>query len=126
MGMPRVRFTVRRVIVGLAALAAITGGAAWALLTAENRITVVNHSGREIALVIVAVSGSTSCVKFERLPDGGMASAPFLIEGDGGFYIHGRMWGRPGYGAEFGGRSYGYVTRGMGGDRVRFVIERGG
>ena len=55
-----------------------------------------------------------------------MASAPFRIEGDGSFYIHGRMWDGVDYGAEFGGRSYGYVTRGVGGERVRFVIERGG
>ena len=94
------------------------------LCATENRITVVNHSGQPIALVLV--SGSPSCVKFENLPDGGGASAPFRIEGDGSFYIHGRMWDGVDCGTEFGGRSYGYVTRGVGGGRVRFVIERGG
>src|SRR4051812_16586999 len=97
MKLPRVQFTVRRVIGGLVALLSIAAGAAWALNAAENRITVVNRSGQTIALVLVAVSGSTSCVMFEGLPDGGEASAPFRIGyDDGDFYLHGRMWGKTG------------------------------
>lgn len=122
---PRFRFTMRRVL-ALLAVSALAGGAAWSWHATRNRITVVNRSGQEIALVMVAVTGSPSCAKFERLPDGGEASATFSVGQDGSFYIHGRFWGKADYGAEFGGSSYGYVTPRPGVARARFVIEPGG
>ena len=115
--------TVRRRMVALAiSTLLILGGTAWGLRALQNRLTVENRSGQPVSLLMIGVYGSSSCVMFENVPDGGKASASFSIAGDGGFYVHGHLAD----GTNITGGNFGYVTNGMYGEHARFVIKQGG
>jgi hypothetical protein len=100
----------------------ISGGTIRLQRALQNDFTVENHSGQPVALLMIGVYGSSSCSMVQDVPDGGKASAPFRIGGDGGFYIHGLLAD----GTGIKGGYYGYVTSGMYGEHARFVIKPGG
>ena len=115
--------TVRRQLVILAIIGLlILGGAIWSLRAIQNRLTVENHSGQPVSLLMIGIYGSSSSFMFENVPDGGKASASFSIDRDGGFYVHGFLAD----GTNIAGGYYGYVTNGMYGEHARFVIKQGG
>jgi hypothetical protein len=115
--------TGRRRLIALAIIGLIIlGGTTWSLRALQNRLTVENHSGQPISLLIIGVQGSSSSFMFENIPDGSKASASFSIVRDGGFYVHGFLSD----GTEIAGGSYGYVTNGMYGEHARFVVKQGG
>jgi hypothetical protein len=121
LGLP---INVRRGIIVLAFIGVlILGGAIWSLPAFENRLTVENHSGQTVSILMIGVYGSSWAVMFEHIPDGSERSASFHIMHDGGFYVHGFLAD----GTNIAGGFYGYLTNGMFGERVRFVIKsRGG
>lgn len=115
--------TVRRQVIALAVIGLlILGGTTWSLRAFQNRLTVENHSGQAVSLLMIGVYGSSSSFMFENMPVRSKASASFRIVRDGGFYVHGFLAD----GTNITGGNYGYVTNGMVGEHAHFVVKKGG
>jgi hypothetical protein len=115
--------TVQRQVITLAIIGLlILGGTTWSLRAIQNRLTVENRSGQSVSLLMIGIYGSSSCLMFENVPDGGMVSARFNVDRDGGFYVHGFLAD----GTNIKDGYYGYVTNGMYGEHARFVVKQGG
>jgi len=98
-------------------LGMVTQGLRWTL----NRLTVVNRSGQPISQVKIAVTGSSSVVLFEDVPDRGDVSSTFAIGSDGQFRVSGTLADGTSLKGDFG-----YVTHGMYGEQARFLVKPGG
>ena len=85
----------------------------------RNHLVIVNQSGQTIRFVTVEVGGVSN--RFEDLPAGTSASAPFVIRGDDSFRVRGQLEN----GTLVAARA-GYVTNGMYGENARFIIGPGG
>ncbi len=115
--------TMRRHLVILTIIGVlILGATTWSLRAIQNRLTVENHSGQPISLLMIGVYGSSSSFMFENVPDGGKESASFSFARDGGFYVHGFLAD----GTNLTSGYYGYVTNGMYGEHAHFVVKQGG
>jgi hypothetical protein len=115
--------TVRRRVITLTIIGLlILGCTTWSLRAFQNQLTVENHSGQAVSLLMIGVYGSSSSFMFENIPDGSNRSASFSIVRDGGFYVHGFLAD----GTNIAGGSYGYVTNGMYGEHAHFVVKQGG
>jgi|GEM_PF-3016986 len=115
------RLSLRRQAAAVAVIGLILWAGVRCLRGAENRLTVVNRSGRTVARLRVEVANSPSSFAWEGLPDGGSVSSPFEVGGDGHFAVSGRLDDGTALGGEFG-----YVTDGTYGARVRLVVTPGG
>jgi hypothetical protein len=115
--------TMRRRVIALTIIGLLVlGGTTWGLRAFQNRLTVENHSGQAVALLMIGIYGSSSSFMFENMPDGSEGSASLRIVRDGGFYVHGFLAD----GTSIAGGYYGYVTNGMYGEHAHFVVKEGG
>jgi hypothetical protein len=114
-----VRFTVRSLMIVLAAVGLVLGGITCVARKVENRLFVENRAGQPIAWIRIATRAST--VSFENVPDGELVTALFHIAGDDDFAVTRKLADGTGLGG-----NHGYVTNGMYGERARFVIQRDG
>ena len=121
MRLPRVRFTMRRMMVAVACIASACGGVVCCVRTVENRLVVENRSGQALAWVKIGLAYSGPIATFHDLPDGGVETASFGIGGDDSFVLDARLAD----GTKAGG-NFGYVTNGFYGVRPRFVVREGG
>lgn len=99
--------------------AALAGAACWVLWPRPNSLVVANETGQAIRFLAVSVGGET--IRFENLPSGGQASAPFRIAGDGHYAVRGELAD-----GKTVADDCGYVTNGMDGVQATFVIRPGG
>jgi hypothetical protein len=115
----RLRFRVRSLVIGVAAVALVAALISTAWRSTRNRIVVENRSGVSVESLSVTVGGKS--IAFGSIPPGGTAEAAFLIRGDDHFAVTGKLAD----GSTLGG-DFGYVTGGMYGETARFGIEPGG
>ncbi len=121
MRLPRVRFTVRRMMVAVSSIASVCGGVVCCVRTVENRLVVESRSGQTLARLKIGLANSGPIATFRDLPDGGVETASFGIGGDDSFVLDARLAD----GTKVGG-NFGYVTNGYYGVRPRFVVREGG
>ena len=74
MSLPRVRFTVRGMMIAVAVVSILLGGIVLSLRP-DCRLTVVNRSGQTIPQLAITVAGER--VVIEDLADGSSAAVPF-------------------------------------------------
>lgn len=121
MRLPRVRLTMRRMMVAVASIASVFGGGVCCLRTVENRLVVENQSGQALAGLRIGLASAGPIATFDDLPDGGVETASFGIGDDDSFVLDARLAD----GTKVGG-DFGYVTNGYYGVRPCFVVRRGG
>src|SRR5688572_14902946 len=112
----------KRRMAAVAAALVIAGAVAglWAARERlRNRLAVENESGQPLALLRVRISGED--IVFRDVPAGGGVSVAFSIRSDDHFAVEGRLADGTDIRGEFG-----YVTNGMSGQRVRFIVMPGG
>lgn len=88
----------------------------WGYSRLQNRVVVVNNSGKEASFVKIDVGGES--IDFGPIPVGRTVSLPFTIRSDSGFILSGRL-------ASGNSLSFmdGYVTGGMWGHEAVFTIH---
>jgi hypothetical protein len=119
--LPRLRFTLRWMMLALAGIALACGGFVCRARSLENRLSVENQSGQPIAWLKIGMGHAGPIATLKDLPDGGAESASFIIRGDDGSVLDGMLAD----GTTFGG-NFGYVTNGEYRERPRFIVLRGG
>src|SRR5690242_14943506 len=116
MRQPRMRLTVRMMMVAIAGLAVVCGGMSCFVRMVENRLVVENRSGQPILWLRISMYYSGPIAMFKDLPDGGAETASFRIRGDDSFALDGILAD----GTRLSG-DYGYVTNGQFGVHPRFI-----
>jgi hypothetical protein len=115
------RFTVRRMMLDLGIIGLILCLVTQCPRSTVNRLAVENRSGQPISQLRIAVTGPSSVIIFEDVPDRGKVSSTFNIGHDSHFNVSGRLAD----GTKLNG-DFGYVTNGMYGEHVDFIVKQGG
>src|SRR4051794_18249817 len=107
MRLPRVRFTMRRMMVTVASIASVCGDVVCCVRMVENRLVIENQSGQTFARLKIGLANSGPIATFRDLPDGAVETTSIGIGGDDSFMLDATLAD----GTRVGG-SFGYVTNG--------------